>query len=420
MNNTNKIKLLSWSDSPLAATGFGTVSKYVLSSLMKTGDFDVHQLAINHSGDFHDESTIPWQIQPARLMDPRDPHGMKMFLKTVAKGEYDIVWILNDLYVTHEVAAELQKLKNSLKIAGKKIPKIIYYYPVDCKVIPEASSMLDVADVPVCYTNHGRIETLTAKPEINIKLKQIPHGINTSSYFPAQPAQINTWRQQFFKISDETFLIVNVNRNSSRKQLVYCMQAFKEFRKQVPNSMLYLHTMVKDQGGDLFRAVKDLGLNTKTDVVFPGDYSPQKPTSEEMMNRIYNCADMFMSTHLGEGWGLTIGEAMACGLPVLVPNNTCMPQLVGDNQERGYMYPCNDELFIDNSGIRKKGLIPDITNKMIEVYMSGKKQNNPKVNAAVRWAQEHDWYLVNKNWKAIIDEAMTKKEVAPVTIGDWV
>lgn len=415
-----KYKMLAWSDSPLAATGFGTVSKYVLSSLMKTGDFDIHQLAINHSGDFHDTSTIPWQIQPARLMDPRDPHGMKMFLKAVAKGEYDIVWILNDLYVTHEVADELAKIKGSLRSSGKKVPKIIYYYPVDCKVIPEASKMLNVADVPVCYTNHGRIETLTVKPEINIKLKQIPHGINTSSYFPAQPAQINTWRQQYFKISDETFLIINVNRNSSRKQLVYCMQAFKEFKKQVPNSMLYLHTMVRDQGGDLFRAVKDLGLNTKTDIVFPGDYSPQKSTPEEMMNRIYNCADMFMSTHLGEGWGLTIGEAMACGLPVLVPNNTCMPQLVGDNQERGYMYPCNDELFIDNSGIRKKGLIPDITNKMIDIYMSGKKQNNPKVGAAVNWAQEHDWYLVNKNWKAIIDETMSKKDTAPATIGDWV
>ena len=59
---------------------------------------------------------------------------MKMFLKTVAEGDYDYVWVCNDLYVTQRVAADFQKIKDQMEMAGKKAPVLLYYYPVDCSV----------------------------------------------------------------------------------------------------------------------------------------------------------------------------------------------------------------------------------------------------------------------------------------------
>jgi len=402
-------KLLAWSDSASVSTGFGVVSKHVLTAVHKSGQFNIHQLGINHAGEFVDNSKIPWQIQPARLLDPRDPHGMKMFLKTIEKGDYDLVWVLNDLYVTHEIAKELSELKQAMLRANRKFPKIVYYYPVDCKVIANASGLLDICDVPVCYTQHGRQETLLAKPGLASKLLEMPHGIDTSIYYPCTEKEIREWRQKYFNIDEGTYLIINVNRNSTRKQLPYTMQAFKQFREIVPNSKLYIHTAIRDQGGDMLRAVEDLGLSTKTDILFPNNYSPQNSVSEVIMNRIYNCADMFLSTHLGEGWGLTVGEAMACGVPTLVPDNTCMPQLIGDNEERGYMYECKDEIFLDNSGFRKKGLIPDIVNKMKHVHASGNKFYNAKCTAAVEWAKEHEWSKIAAKWVPILESALAKK-----------
>lgn len=44
-------------------------------------------------------------------------------------------------------------------------------------------------------------------------------------------------------------------------------------------------------------------------------------------------ADLFVFPSLAEGFGLVIGEAMACGVPVLTTTNTGGPELITDDQE---------------------------------------------------------------------------------------
>ena len=129
-----KKKILAWSDAAVAGTGFGVVSKHVLGALHATGKYEIHQLAINFHGDFVNPNDVPWQMQPARLLDPKDPHGQKMFFRTLMKNDYDIVWILNDLFVTHDVADMINKVKEKSIVKGKTPPIFIYYYPVDCHV----------------------------------------------------------------------------------------------------------------------------------------------------------------------------------------------------------------------------------------------------------------------------------------------
>lgn len=398
MKKTEQKRILAWMDSALSGTGFGIVARHILSTLYATGKYEIHHLAINHHGDFHDSNRFPWQMQPARLLDPKDPHGMKMFGRTLLKNHYDIVLVLNDLFVTHKVSEIVNKIKSVAINQRKKPPVFVYYYPVDCQVIKDESSFLDVCDVPVCYNKYGREKTLEVKPELEEKLITISHGVDTRIFFPSNQENIKVWRQNFFRCNSDTTLIVNVNRNSHRKQIPYSFLAFKEFRKQVPNSKMYVHTVIKDQGGNLQRAVEDLGFSTSEDIIFPLKFSPTNPAPDAVMHQIYNCGDIFLTSHLGEGFGLTQVEAMACGLPVVAPNNTNTSELLGDNSERGYMYECKDTLWIDASGFRKKGLVPDIVDKMIEAYKDGPKYNNPKCHQAIEWAKAHDWRIVNQKW----------------------
>lgn len=398
-----KKKLLAWSDSAIAGTGFGVVSKHVLTALHRTGKYDIHHLAINFRGQFTNPEEIPWQQQPAKLMDPKDPHGMKMFLKTLAEGDYDLVWICNDLYVTHEITEGLQQAKQVLAQRRKKWPQIVYYYPVDCCVPSDGSSFLKEAHIPVCYTDHGREETLKVFPAIEPKLRQIPHGADTKIFYPVAEEVVPQLKKGLRQDPDAP-LIINVNRNSPRKQLQYSFLAFKEFKKQVPNAVMYVHAKVLDIGGDLKKAIQKLDLSPQSDIIYPLNYAATKPITPQAMNQLYNAADMFLTTHLGEGWGLTITEAMAAGTPVVAPRNTSMPQQLGENSERGYLYDCNDTIWIDSSGYRPKGLIPDIVEKMLEAYNDGKKFNNPKVHAAREWAVQHDWWEVAKQWVQLFDE----------------
>lgn len=404
MNNKKKKKILCWADSALAGTGFGVVAKNILFSLYNTGQYHIDHLAINCNGDFYTSNQIPWQMQPARLLDPRDPHGMKMFSQIVNSRHYDIVLIINDLFVTHKVAKVVEQAKNVAMKNGATPPVFVYYYPVDCCVPEDGCDFLKVADISVAYNTFGKEETTKVLPDLEDKIKIISHGVNTGVFFPASTDNIKKWRKDTFNIDDNTIVVLNVNRNSTRKQMPYSILAFKEFRKHHPDSIMYFHTQAQDQGGNMIRAAKMAGLEPGKDVFFPANFSPNKPYSEKMLHQIYNCADLFLTTHLGEGFGLTAVEAAACNIPVVIPNNTSTPDIFGECGERGYVYECKDTLWIDESGYRPKGLIPDIVEQMNLAVKDIKSGNKEKTSQAYNWAINHDWSIVNQKWIELFNE----------------
>jgi len=51
--------------------------------------------------------------------------------------------------------------------------------------------------------------------------------------------------------------------------------------------------------------------------------------AQEDLNALYNAADLFVSTSRGEGYGLTLVEALACGVPVVAQNVSAIPEVVG-------------------------------------------------------------------------------------------
>lgn len=401
----SKKKVLCWSDAPNAGTGYGTVSRHIIGALHNTGRYRINQIAINSVPEFSDD--IPWQTIPANMLDPSDTFGIKAFYRALSKTDYDIVWILNDLFIAHQAHEAVVKAKKQAQMNGKKPPIFIYYYPVDCKVHKDDCGMLNAADIIVCYTHHGKAETLKANPNFEEKLVEIPHGVDTNVFRPYKMEAVNTWKQELFGVSPETTVVLNVNRNVSRKQIPYSILAFKEFKKTIPDSMMYVHARYNDNGGNLLEVMNSLDLTPNEDIVFPNP--SLLPTPNTTLSQLYNASDVFLTTHLGEGWGLTITEAMASGVPVVAPNNTCMPQQLGENSERGYMYECRDWSWIDNIGFRPKGFIPDIVNQMIAACIKP-KYNNPKVAAAREWTQAHDWHNITNQWVELFDAAEPYEE----------
>jgi glycosyltransferase involved in cell wall biosynthesis len=407
---------MSYMDSASTKTGFGVVAKNILSYLYNTGQYDIHQLSINYPPRFSKVSEIPWTQIPAKSLDPEEPYGKALFLRSVAEGDYDIVWIMNDTYVVYDIVKDLEHIFSRRRDAGKKVPKVVYYYPVDCHVHKKASTMIEFADVPVCYNDYGRTETLKVLPNINSKLRQIPHGVDTSVFYPMSYEQQQEMKTKFLGPSRvDKFLFLNVNRNSHRKQLARCIYAFSEFKKQVPQSVLLLHTQPVDgtnSGGviDLRVVVEELGLSFEEDVLFPKNYEPSRAYPEELMNQLYNAADCFITTDLGEGCGLGGLESIAAGTPVIAPMNTSRPEIFGEFGERGYLYDMKDYLYIDNSGLRPFGYTEDVITEMFRVFRAGRKDKNEKVQRARQWAEEHDWKYICPQWDELFQNILTKKD----------
>lgn len=304
-------KLLCYSDSVFATTGFGIVSKHILNALHHTGRYNISQLAINHPGEFWNVNETPYSILPAKMLDPRDPYGSAMFLNTLKKDEYDVVLIINDTFVVDKVAPAVQEIRNALVQAGRKAFKIVYYYPVDCQVIPDKAGMIKIADYPVPYTKFALNETVKSLGDEYENLQYIYHGADTSNFHPIHPEERRIVRKEAFGADSDTFLVINVNRNNTRKDIGKTILTFAEFHKTVPNSKLYLHMAPQDQGAgpatiDLFPLINQLGLKLDEDVYFPRNFNVASGYPIELLNKLYCCGDVYITTTTGEGFGLCV------------------------------------------------------------------------------------------------------------------
>lgn len=309
-----KRRLLVWADSCTASTGFGNVARYIMQGLQSTGLYEIDQLAINFKGEFYDKNLYPYNLLPARLNNPQDPYGSQMFADALIGQDYDMVLVINDTFVVENVSTKIEEIRNLKRQKNKKLFKLIYYYPVDCRFMTQASTMVKIADCAVAYTNFAKEETLRVLPEKQLEV--IYHGIDTEKFFPILEPERTKFRKAVFGIEDsDTFLWISVNRNSVRKDIARTILAFSEFKKQVPNSKIYIHTRIQDgtQGVifDLSVAIQHLGLVMNKDIIFPNQetYSVVKGFPIEILNKLYNAGDGFIATNLGEGWGLCLDSS---------------------------------------------------------------------------------------------------------------
>ncbi|GAG81779.1 unnamed protein product [marine sediment metagenome] len=137
------------------------------------------------------------------------------------------------------------------------------------------------------------------------KLQVMPHGVNPEVFYPLPDPQIKKFREQFFGPQADKFIVTNVNRNQQRKDIPATIRAFKEFKTQRPDSILYLHMAAIDQGWNLPEVIKAFDLDIRSDVILPQNFTPSNGFPLDVLNMIYNASDVVVSTTVGEGWGLS-------------------------------------------------------------------------------------------------------------------
>ena len=344
-------------------------------------------------------------------MDKRDIYGNNVVIRSLQEKDYDLLFVMNDTFATSQVAAQIKKIQEDKLTKNKKTFKIIYYYPIDCSLQPEWASFIRLADIPVAYTEYGKIKTKVHNINVN---DVIYHGTDVKQFGPLVKETRQKARKELFQIEDdETFLWGNFNRNSIRKDISKTLLAFKDFKRQVPNSKLYLHMATSDgtfNGGveiNLLICIRDLNLELGKDVMFPQNYKVGTGVSDKMLNLLMNCCDGGITTATSEGYGLCVPEMMACGTPVVVPNNTSFPEIIGKDRERGYVYQCKERVVIDSCGYRKIGRTEDIVRSMMNCY---KERNTEKqkemIKRAFDFTRKYSWEnIVKQQWIPIFKRA---------------
>jgi glycosyltransferase involved in cell wall biosynthesis len=405
---SSKIKLLFYGDSPTVATGFGTVTRNILTGLHATGKYDIQVLGVNYWGDPH---PYPFPIWPIGV-GSNDPYGRQRAYDMMARQlDYDVLFFFQDSFILESIIGPgLDKLRQAKNFVS------MVYYPIDGVPKKRWIDCMAKVDVPVTYTEFGKTESILACPSIADRLKVIPHGANPKDFYPLPDEAIASFRRDYFGKHAGKFIVTNVNRNQQRKDIPRTLMAFKEFKRRRPNSVLYLHMATKDQGWDLAEVIAGMGMRMGEDVIMPGNnFGPNQGYPISVVNQIYNSSDVIVSTTVGEGWGLSTVESMACRTPVIFPRNTALVEIVGENEERGYLVNSGstpDEFCVlpnDNEIMRPVASVTGLAEKLIHVY-DNNEEAQAKADAAYSWVKSNlvwEQHIVPQ-WDALIMESISK------------
>lgn len=161
--------------------------------------------------------------------------------------------------------------------------------------------------------------------EAGIDSYYIPHGVNTHLFSPQEQ-----WRKDIRKQHgwEDKFVIGTVGTNTvERKNWIASLKAVKEFYSHHKDVVYYMHTdMHHSMGIDLDELRSTLGL---TDITFyPKQEQMIVGVRAEALAHLYNAMDVFLLPSKGEGFGIPIIEAQACGVPVITTNCTAQPELI--------------------------------------------------------------------------------------------
>lgn len=311
-----KPKLL-WCGDIVAMTGFARVTENVLQRICD--HYEVVVLSHNWWGD-------PTPLQSKYKMYPSSnrfqtaPFGEDRIREVVEREKPDIVFTINDMWIINEQYKRIKDLHD------QKLFKFVGYAPMDSYgwtgCLDETANNWDGV---ISYTEFGAHEFI--RGGIKKPITIIPHGITKDQFYPLDKAEA----RKRLNLKDDIFIVFNGNRNQFRKRIDITVEGFAKFAKDKPDTQLYLHMGLKDQGWDIMplfaRAMQREGIDPNGRIILTAQTQGPPNVEVDFLNTIYNAVDVGVNTCKGEGWGLVSHEHAACQVAQVVPNHTSCKEI---------------------------------------------------------------------------------------------
>jgi glycosyltransferase involved in cell wall biosynthesis len=145
--------------------------------------------------------------------------------------------------------------------------------------------------------------------------------------------------------------------------------------------------------------VRNLGLLEGQDVIFCNQYQNIVGFPPEYLAEFYNCLDVHLITSRGEGFGIPILEAQACGIPVITGGWTACKELCFSGQ----LLDPETDAEREYTGLAGWQYRPHVS--AIDAALEREYQFPSDGKAAAEKAKEYDADLVTeKYWKPILEE----------------
>lgn len=439
--------------SPCIHGSYGIVSKEIFQRI-----FDEKKYRIIHHGWFHADlaTQVPWQVIPTKAKQVNnhmeliasDIHGQESFKELMAQIKPDIVWALGDFYMLNHVFAEKKNYPST---------QFIGYVAVDGEPW-HTGNVHTVKDADYIYSmsNFGAeiLTKLTGKPA-----KYIWSGVDLNKFFPVSKEEKMDLRKKSTNnvFNEDTFVAGFVGKIQYRKQndkiweyvhymvhgdyilcndcdrvtlmewdptngtqrhpsklttydinydYSYCSHCRSlNITKGKPNNKFYgyVHSPFKPDDSwnpDLLAAiwrVQGKILNTK-------NLGSNKGIDEQNMVSIYNLFDMMYYPSGGEGFGMPVLEAMACGIPTMYTNYSSHAEVAANV---GIPIKCTyvtEHLSCYN---RARADTADAVRKTLKILDNRSLLENLSAKC-IEKAKDYTWDIISKQWSDVIADAAKK------------
>ena len=219
-------------------------------------------------------------------------------------------------------------LEPALFATIEKQGRLACWVPIDHKPVPLlVSQFLEGSHAtPIAMSKFGEQELR----EIGLDPLYVPHGVDTEIYRPRDRQEM----RDMLNFPEDRFVVGMVANNQGqsppRKGFSEAFMAFAIFQQTHPDATLYLHTEITGfrQGLDLIRMLERFEIPPEC-VTFTDQDLMEYGFPPGAMAALYNSFDVLLNPSYGEGFGIPIVEAQACGTPVIVTDWTSMPELCG-------------------------------------------------------------------------------------------
>ena len=167
-----------------------------------------------------------------------------------------------------------------------------------------------------------------------IDAEYAPHSVDTDVFKPGATVR-NAGGREILNIPDDAFVVgmVAANKGSApvRKAFGENLLAMAEFMSRRNDVILYMHTESRgaSMGIDLKALATACGI-PEDRVIWVDQWAYYAGLSSDVLAAIMGALDVHLLCSRGEGFGVPVLEAAACGVPSIVSDFTAQPELVAD------------------------------------------------------------------------------------------
>jgi len=288
---------------------------------------------------------------------PSDGYGTQEFIRTIIDREKPdaIVFFTDPRYWVW-----LFQMENEIR---KKIPMIYlniwddYPAPIYNRAFYESCDALMAISKQTLNINRLVLEH-TAEDKI---LRYVPHGINEEAFFPIiefmkEPNEkLEAKKREIFGSFNPDFVLFYNARNIRRKCTSDLIAAYSVFcdmigKDAAKKCAFVLHTDVADENGTDLSVVRELLCDPEYQKVY---FHTQK-VSPEIVNILYNLADVTALISSNEGWGLSLTESMMAGKMIIANVTGGMQDQLRFEDENGKWIDFDDNFCSNHFGKYKK------------------------------------------------------------------